>query len=316
MPDHEGHGENSTNGGPGRSDSTGVNYPRPNPPTQTGARKPWLLWIFIVFCCLLVVAILWPVDSCCSKSAAQRTVAVSNAKQVALATIMYANDYDDRFPPVLSFLRTRDLIGPYLHDRESFVTAEAGYTWNKDLEGVDETGVYRPEETWLFRTVKPVPGDRYVLAFVDGHAKAFVATDLLKTLGLGHDLAELGADVHQVWRLPKENPSEATRQIDLTKPGDYTAIITCPAPGGKGSVLYVVRGPYGTSFNQFWVGKGTSVEAYRKTHAGTHWMAAPTKMAGVNPTDEANDVKAITVDQLKAGKPVSGRDVTLPPEAR
>jgi hypothetical protein len=45
-------------------------------------------------------------------------------------------------------------------------------------------------------------------------------------------------------------------------------------------------------------------------------MAAPTKMAGVNPTDEANDVKAITVDQLKAGKPVSGRDVTLPPEAR
>src|ERR1700738_3792716 len=45
----------------------------------------------------ILAAILFPVFAQ-AKAAAKKTVCLSNTKQVSLAAVMYANDYDDVFP--------------------------------------------------------------------------------------------------------------------------------------------------------------------------------------------------------------------------
>jgi hypothetical protein len=314
MPNRKDRGENSPDGGPKPPRATGACYPRPGPPARIGGSKwgPLWAWAVCLVCCPVIISVVYPVWLS-ARAVAPKVIAMSNAKQVALAVIMYANDDDDRFPPELSSRVSRDLLGPYLHDNQALMSAETAYYWNNELEGLDSTTVYNPTDTWLLRTILPVQDDSYVVAFVDGHVKTFVERDLQKMLGFSHDLTQLGADVHQVWRLPKEQPTEPTRQIDLTKPGQYTATINGPAAGGKGSVLYVIRGPYDAVNNQFWVGKGTSLEVYDKTRAGAAWAKVANNFPGVNRTDELNDLKAISVDLLKDGKPVTGKDIVRPP---
>lgn len=69
----------------------------------------------------ILAAILFPVFAQ-AKVAAQRTQVLSNAKQHGLAAIMYANDFDDMFPPVAGFVggwtmpSFMALINPYIRN--------------------------------------------------------------------------------------------------------------------------------------------------------------------------------------------------------
>lgn len=97
-----------------------------------------------------------------AKAAAARDIAVSNAKQVALAVLIYSSDCDDFAPLASNF---QDGIYPYLKSREvmeGFVYTFKGGSFEK----VDEPA--RTELGYI-----PVPGGRAV-AYVDGHVK-FIA---------------------------------------------------------------------------------------------------------------------------------------------
>ena len=93
-----------------------------------------------------------------ARLAALRAVAVSNAKQAALGLLMYANDYDDNFPPPGDY----DKIYPYLKDR-SIMNA-----FNYTFGGGRQTEIESPAETEIGYVVGP--GGRAV-AYADGHAK-------------------------------------------------------------------------------------------------------------------------------------------------
>jgi hypothetical protein len=269
-----------------------------------------------VLCCgALCAAILYPVF----KRVRDRPVTptLSYAKQIALAMAMYANDWDDRFPPELSTQATPALLTRYLGTSrpQDFAATEAGYTWNEEVQGLTDAEVYRPADTWLFHATKPDGRGKTIVAFVDGRVDFLSNDDLRRSLAFGHDLSTLGANVHQIWRLPKES-GEPNRQVDLTKPDVYTAVMTGPGSSGKASTLCVVRGPYSAANNLLRIGRGTSVDVYRKARAGDPWVKVVNGPAGFNRTDTSNEMKAITVDGLKDGKPVTGKDAILVPTAR
>lgn len=199
------------NGEPKVSSKTRANDPRAVP-AQTGARRWGPLWVaalFLICGCPLsfvIVSLIHVFQS--ARSAAIKSIALSDALQIDLAVLMYTNDWDDRYPPELSYLRTSGLIDPYLHHNQALFSVESGYTWNEELEGVDWSKVYDPSDTWLFRTTRYVQPDSYVVvAFVDGRAKSFTRPNLKVILDLDRNLTQLGADVHQVWRLPREGPT-------------------------------------------------------------------------------------------------------------
>jgi len=115
-------------------------------------------------------AILFPVFAQ-ARLAALRTVALSNAKQIALGTLVYANDNDDRFPPFADSEDVTDKIGPYLRDPK-LPSICAGYDWNTKLSAAKEFSVANPEVTWLFHTSAPDTGGKYIFGYVDGHCRS------------------------------------------------------------------------------------------------------------------------------------------------
>lgn len=89
-----------------------------------------------------------------------RAKAISEAKQVALALLMYSNDFDDSLPG--SGPDWRERVMPYL--RNADILARFNYTFT----GGDLTKIDRPEEQEL--GFIPCPGGRAV-AYADGHVK-------------------------------------------------------------------------------------------------------------------------------------------------
>lgn len=81
---------------------------------------------------------------------------LSNLKQISLAFAMYAQDYNDRFPPSQRWI---DSNGPYYHEHpgeEPLFTCPSvnessgyGYAYNSKVSGVDHTRITVPEQTVL-----------------------------------------------------------------------------------------------------------------------------------------------------------------------
>lgn len=94
------------------------------------------------------------------RDAAKRTVAMSNAKQVALAAIMFSADNDDRLPSNKEDIQK--LLLPYLRNQSIFdgfvYTFAGGFTQDIELPSKTELGYIS------------MPGGR-VVAFADGHVK-------------------------------------------------------------------------------------------------------------------------------------------------
>ena len=92
--------------------------------------------------------------------AAERTKAMSDSKQAALALIMYASDYDDTFPSNAGDWASA--IDPYLKNRELL----DGFTYT--YSGGPMSEIEKPAETEI--GYKIGPGGRAV-AYADGHVK-------------------------------------------------------------------------------------------------------------------------------------------------
>ena len=88
-----------------------------------------------------------------------RTKAMSQSKQVALAIIMYASDFDDKYPPNSDWA---NLIDPYMRNRE------LSNGFNYALDGIDMTRIDSPAETIMGSV--DTPWGR-AIAYADGHVK-------------------------------------------------------------------------------------------------------------------------------------------------
>jgi prepilin-type processing-associated H-X9-DG protein len=118
-------------------------------------------------------AILFPVFAQ-ARVAAQRTQALSNAKQIALAALMYSNDYDDQFPYVQSTDQFRHLTYPYSKNDSVWKTTNpngGGFRFAMNLAGVAETSIDNPAEAPLIYEANAWPDGQRVVAFADGHVK-------------------------------------------------------------------------------------------------------------------------------------------------
>jgi hypothetical protein len=92
--------------------------------------------------------------------AAERTKAMNDAKQAALALIMYASDYDDTFPSNAG--DWAEAVNPYLKNREIL----DGFTYT--YSGGPMSDIENPPETEI--GFKIGPGGKAV-AYADGHVK-------------------------------------------------------------------------------------------------------------------------------------------------
>ena len=95
-----------------------------------------------------------------ARSAAERTVLLSNAKQVGLAFLLYASDMDDEFPA--NGADWQEQIMPYLKNRDIM----SGFVYS--FKGGNATNVESPASTELGYISGA--GGRAVV-YVDGHAK-------------------------------------------------------------------------------------------------------------------------------------------------
>lgn len=86
-----------------------------------------------------------------ARAQAQTTACQSNLKQLALGMLMYAQDYNEKFPPAE---RWEDAIRLYVKNFQIFTcpavpSQEHGYAFNRALSGKSLGGVPRPAETIL-----------------------------------------------------------------------------------------------------------------------------------------------------------------------
>jgi prepilin-type processing-associated H-X9-DG protein len=191
-----------------------VNYPGYAPAPRGGVP----VWVWALLGCLgsgcilmvllpLLAAILFPGIGT-ARSTARRVSCLSNVKQMGLANIMYAQDYDDRLP-IASNWQT-DLV-PYTKNERLFHCPEVStgteqstpsgtnYAYNSALDMMKTKRLAEPANTVLIYdstnfsqnandalTSLPSPG-RHRLAssrgnnigFADGHAKSQPDTGLL-----------------------------------------------------------------------------------------------------------------------------------------
>jgi prepilin-type processing-associated H-X9-DG protein len=121
----------------------------------------------------IMAAILFPVFAQ-ARTAAKETVTLSNAKQIGLAAIIYANDYDDVFPYVQSTAKFEELTMPYTRSKDIWKTENpngGGFRFAMNLAGVSTTSIDSPAEAPLIYEANAWPDGRRVVAFADGHAK-------------------------------------------------------------------------------------------------------------------------------------------------
>lgn len=121
----------------------------------------------------MMAAILFPVFAQ-AKLAAQKTNTLSNAKQLALAGLMYSNDWDDLNPYVQSTSQFKTVTMPYLKSEAPWTTGNPNgsrFLFAMNLAGVNSEAVDRPGEAPFIYESKPWPDGRRVVAFLDGHAK-------------------------------------------------------------------------------------------------------------------------------------------------
>lgn len=122
-----------------------------------------------------------------AKSASQKTVALSNMKQIALGTLMYAGDWNDILK--MSPATAKEKIMPYIKNREVFKDPATGkddvYVFNNRLTNVPFDYVKYPAETVLWSLgaqgalLYPYDG-KTVIAFADGHVKLVGKADIAK----------------------------------------------------------------------------------------------------------------------------------------
>jgi len=104
----------------------------------------------------------------------------SNAKQIALSLMMYANDYDDQFPYVQGTPQLQKLVRPYVKNDtlwKSLNPAGSDFRFAMNLAGVASSMLPEPNRTPMLYESNPWADGRRIVAFVDSHVKIVSADE-------------------------------------------------------------------------------------------------------------------------------------------
>ncbi len=151
-------------------------------------RSRWRQWLFVALMLALVAWFFWPVSWGHSKESARATACLSNLKRLAIATQVYLEDYDQRFP----LEDWTDSTAPYRKNEmiltcpEVFKIGGYGYAMNTSAVGkpyrtpeMDRTVLYFETDTRERNVVMNLAGrvrDRHQtrfsnVAYCDGSAR-------------------------------------------------------------------------------------------------------------------------------------------------
>lgn len=134
----------------------GSNYPRPVSVKPLPRTSPWFTAFMIAFIVVIVAAILYPVFA--DVHIGHRRGTISNLKQLSLGLVMYAGDYDERFPLVDTWMDATDqytrgepvLIDPALFEaNKPRVPGIYGFAFYKPLCALDAYYIENQDEVPL-----------------------------------------------------------------------------------------------------------------------------------------------------------------------
>lgn len=102
-----------------------------------------------------------------------------NLKQVAVALLLYASDYDDRLPHQRDRERVDRALQPYLKSKAVFVQPhfKKPYAWNATLAGKDIAKIKASMDWITFYETAPWGDGSRNAAFLDGRAKSIAQSD-------------------------------------------------------------------------------------------------------------------------------------------
>lgn len=111
--------------------------------------------------------------------AAQRPAScVTNAKQMCMGMLMYAQDYNEILPPMASSASVQKILMPYIKNDKVFLCTVSGkpFAWNKAMSGKTLKSIKNPATDVVCYDVEVHDGNR-VVGYVDGHVKAIPEAD-------------------------------------------------------------------------------------------------------------------------------------------
>ena len=103
----------------------------------------------------------------------QQDDAKSRLKQVALATMMYAQDWDGDFPYVQNTGSAAAVLYPYAKNTKIFQSPTKGgqFIFNMNVAGVNMQNITAPAETPMWAEILPESALSMFVAYADGHVK-------------------------------------------------------------------------------------------------------------------------------------------------
>lgn len=110
---------------------------------------------------------------------------LANARQVGLAMIQYAQDYDEKLPPLGDAPQVRTLLLPYTRNADVFFSPATGlpFVFDSKFSGASLYDIPFPAQTVLFSDAVPTDDGYSAVGFADGQAR------LLRTAGYRPTLA-------------------------------------------------------------------------------------------------------------------------------
>lgn len=140
----------------------------------------------------------------------ERTEAMKHAKGIAIATHMYAQDYDDYFPNASSTAAAWKGIEPYAKSiarkMDTPLTGPAKLNFNTHLSRVPVIVVPSPAETPLWVERLADPKEPFVVAYVDGHVHIRNASERA-------DVEKALRERFSTKRLPRVVPANEARRV-------------------------------------------------------------------------------------------------------
>src|SRR5689334_1306707 len=126
---------------------TGEHRLRNQTTRQLGRRGFTLIELLVVIAIIAILAaILFPVFAQ-AREKARQSACLSNMRQISSAMLMYAQDYDELFPPVIArptraeknlyLISWMHLLEPYTHNRGVFICPSSGHTSQDYLSNDD-----------------------------------------------------------------------------------------------------------------------------------------------------------------------------------
>ena len=104
---------------------------------------------------------------------------VKNLKQLGTALMMYAQDYDERLPPMKDYAKTQKVLLPYVKDMSVFINpvTKEPYRENPALSGALMAKIDLPAETIVFYEAEAAKDGTRGVYFLDGHVKRIKESD-------------------------------------------------------------------------------------------------------------------------------------------